>query len=265
MSRIAHNRERWVTVLAGGDSRRRRAVRGTRTLLQQTLDQARLAVRPARCVVSLDRDHLKRRAQLEGYGDVRLSIQPTDAGTGAATLVAAARIARECPEATIAVMPGDLRQDDVPLIDHLREAASWVERHPTGIVVLGVPMRRGEVGGGWLLPRARPDACKGPLPASLFEAPHPVLAAALRQGGAWASTRVAVFSAPTLLALAAALAPQWWQALVEHPWADEQSLADAYATLPALDLSRDLLCRAWGHVYMLPVAEPAKPGRRVLR
>ena len=261
--------ERWVTVLAGGDGVRLgervareyddgrpkqfAALGGGPTLVERTLNRARLATRPSRCLVCLGRQHLPWRDQLSGIPDDQLSVEPRSRGTGVAALVAAARISRVSPDATVVLLPSDHHvTDDLAFMGHVCEAVAWVERHPEQIVVLGVPARSADTGYGWLVPRGHMCLSR-PSPATLLEKPGATTARVLLETEALWSTMVVVYSVRSLLALVAALAPSWWWAAVGKPWRDEAELEAAFETLGPVDFSADLLARAGDHIDVLPV------------
>jgi len=163
----------WAIVLAGGEGRRLRPLvrrlcgderpkqyvklLGSRSLLRQTLDRTGLAIPAERTLVVTMSRHAGYVAE-EFAGSDRpalpaLMVQPCDRGTAAAILYAANWIGWQDPTATAAIFPSD---HFVPaaarFMAHVAEVASWVDRHPDRVVLLGAPPTMPETQYGWIEP-----------------------------------------------------------------------------------------------------------------
>lgn len=160
----------WAIVLAGGQGTRLRALTrhlygedrpkqfavlaGSRSMLRQTLDRVRLQISLERTLLVSLRDQSKYlEAEFAGSPTPRMLMQPQDRGTAPAILLAAHRIHRWDPEATVAVFPSDhFILDEKTFMDHVVDVASAVGGQPRRIVLLGAQPTGPETEYGWIEP-----------------------------------------------------------------------------------------------------------------
>lgn len=270
----------WAIVLAGGEGvRLRPLVRqvcgherpkqyvrllGRRTLLQQTLDRAALAMSPSRTLIVTVRQHARyMAADLAARPEPpHVLPQPEDRGTGAAVLLAAHWTSWRDPSALVAVFPSDhFVQDEELFMAHVAEVSDFVAAHPERLVVLGARPTEPEVEYGWV----EPGDWIAEIPhGSLYqvtrfrEKPSEEAAVACFTGGCLWNTFVMVGRADTVVRMGSAL-PEVQDRIKhlasfagteEEAWA----LSQAYALMPRTSFSRALLepCPPFLAVSQLP-------------
>jgi len=257
----------WAVVLAGGEGTRLRPlVRhvcgderpkqfsplfGARTLLGQTLDRVGLQIPPERTVVVTLQAHA--RYVERDLGEKRhphVLSQPENRGTAAGILLAAQWIATRELSARLVCFPSDhLVLEAAAFMEHVVDLASFVEREPRRIVLLGAPPSQPETEYGWIEP-GEPigRTSKGPLHAiqRFREKPSKEVAEALvRRGTLW-NTFVFTARATVLLSAGRECAPALYDRLAalrafaggEH---ERWALRQAYALAPTVDFSRSVL------------------------
>jgi len=261
--------ETWAMVLAGGegirlrplteyvsgDSRPKQFARllGHRSLLRQTLERTALGISWARTVVVAHHRHAKYLAEeLAGRAEPHVLLQPDDRGTGAAVLLGARWITSRQPDAILAVFPSDHFVRNAPaFMHHILAIADHVRRHAGPLVLLGARPTDPQSQYGWIELGALLGRVGGePLNrvAGFVEKPSPEAArVACARGDLW-STFVLVGSAQALVGLGWQAAPVVSERLGEIRWTatpdeDVPAIASAYARIPRLDFSRDILER----------------------
>ena len=257
----------WAVVLAGGEGTRLRPLvrhlcgderpkqfsplLGARTLLRQTLDRVGLLIPLERTVVVTLQAHARYlERELGEQPRVRVLSQPESRGTAAGILLAAQWIETRDPGATLVCFPSDhLVLEEAAFMEHVRELASFVERRPHRIVLLGAPPSQPETEYGWIEP-GEPVGWTGQGPVHAIrqfrEKPSKETAEALlRRGSLW-NTFVFAARAAVLLSAGRECAPALYDRLAalrafaggEHErWAVRQ----AYALAPTVDFSRSIL------------------------
>lgn len=129
------------------------ALRGRRTLLQETVDRLRPLVGARHVWIVTGRAHAAAvRRQVPGLGAERVVVEPQGRNTAAAIALAALRVERRTPDAVLIVAPSDhVVADPAALRRALDVACRVAERHDT-LVTLGIPPAHPETGFGYVLP-----------------------------------------------------------------------------------------------------------------
>lgn len=262
----------WALVLAGGDGTRLApicrarygydrpkqfcALVGPDSLLEQTIGRVADAVPSERVVVSTTRKWAAEAAEcLHSLSDVRVTLQPRNAGTTAGLLASLLDIVAADPDAVVLVLPSDHHySNDAGLLRPAWLAERLVSRHPGEVVLLGAPMRTVEPGLGWLVTRPTADGEAWERVEHFVEKPGPERAQALLDAGALANTMVMVARASELCRRIAKRAPHTWQGLT-RAWGDPEAMEAAYASLPPSDVSRDLLAPDPEQLRALPLMD----------
>ena len=257
----------WGVVLAGGGGVRLRAlaqricgddrpkqyvpVLGDRTLLRQTLDRVRLGIPASRTVVVTLRAHSRYfTGQWAGPEAPRLLIQPADRGTAAGVLLPLHWIARQDPDATVAVFPSDhFVSEPAMFMAHIAQVAAWVVQNPERLVLLGARATGPEVEYGWIEP-GRPLSSTADQQICevrrFWEKPSEQQALACLEAGCLWNTFVLVGKAATFLRAGREAVPAVDERLVcarrflgtdEEAWA----LHQAYMVMPKANFSSEVL------------------------
>ncbi|HUF49118.1 MAG TPA: sugar phosphate nucleotidyltransferase [Vicinamibacterales bacterium] len=260
----------WTIVLAAGHGRRLAEVtgglpkqfwcaRGQTTLLENTLERLAPLTAPERTVVVVDKSHEPYVRPL-GLGAEHVLFQPRDRGTAAGVLLSILPILDADPDAVIVMSPADHGVGQVGLFrSGIAKAVSRVARRGSGIVLAAAEPSAVDGSFGWIQP-GRPS--RNPAfraVAAFVEKPGPARARALLQRGAVWNTMVLVAPVQSLCQLIANRQPELYAALSEAwrhtEWPRAESLARAYARLPAIDFSQDVVTGTEGlEVFTWPVS-----------
>ena len=246
-------RLRPLTEYVSGDSRPKQFARllGHRSLLRQTLERTALGIPWAGTVVVAHHRHAAYLAEeFAGRAEPHVLLQPDDRGTGAAVLLAARWITSRQPDAIVAVFPSDhFIRGAAAFMHHVLAMADHVRRHAGPLVLLGALPTDPQSQYGWIQLGAL-LGCVGGEPlnrvAGFTEKPSPEAARiACARGDLW-STFVLVGSAQALVGLGWQAAPLISERLAEIRWTaaldeDAPAIASAYARIPRLDFSREIL------------------------
>lgn len=257
----------WSVVLAGGEGIRLRplverihadgrpkqyaVLVGSRSLLGQTLDRAVLVAPPERTVVITTRSHSPFfSAELHGPEAPAVVVQPRDRGTGAGVLLPVLWIARQDPQALVAVFPSDhFVGDDRAFARHVSDLAAVALRHPERIHLLGAQPEAPETGYGWIEPGDEIDRSpEGGLRrvVRFWEKPTAETArACMERGGLW-NTFVMVARASALIEAARTALPKLSERLARvapliGSESDAAILDAAYSRVAHANFSGDIL------------------------
>src|SRR6266566_4605047 len=150
------------------------ALRGGRSLLQETVARVSPPIRRERVLVVTARPHARAVArQLPRRGRSALLVEPEGRNTAAAIALAALHVARRAPEAVLAVLPADHVIDDLPAFRRDLRLALEIAERSAALVTIGVAPTHAETGYGYVRLGA-------PLPGATRSAgaPSPSTAAA---------------------------------------------------------------------------------------
>lgn len=257
----------WAVVLAGGeglrlrplvrqvlgDDRPKQYVRllGARTLLRQTLDRIGLAIPETRTLVVTVRHHAGYIAE-EFAATPRPTIlaQPVDRGTAAGVLYPAHWIAWRNPEAIVAIFPSDhFLLGEASFMAHVAEVATWVEKNPERLVLLGAQPTSPEVEYGWIEPgESLGDLSSGPVREvrQFWEKPAVSRARACMTAGHLWNTSIIVGKVATLVQTGSQALPELSERLARiEPFAgtpeEPEAVRQAYELMPKANFSRAVL------------------------
>ncbi len=245
----------WALLLAAGDGTRLSEVTrgndgvpvpkqfcsfgGDASLLGLARDRARRVVADARIVTVVAERH-ERWWRRELTGGRNVVVQPENRGTAVGLLLPLLAIAERDPDARVWVLPSDhwVRDEDTPA-RCAREALARVHAEPDRIVLMGIEPDDADSQYGWVLPvEARDDRDFRPV-ASFVEKPPVHEARRLRERGAVWNSFLIVARARALVRLYERRLPGLLATMRRALAARE--LAPAYASLPVLDFSKDVL------------------------
>jgi mannose-1-phosphate guanylyltransferase len=232
---------------------------GGRTLLAATLARARRVAAPGATWVVCGGEHAGAVRSATRLPARRVLVEPVRRNTAMAVGLAAACIAREEPDAVLAVLPADHRIPDQRAFAAAIRRAAAAALGAGVLVTLGVRPTRPETGYGWL--RVGPPA--GPAWPGLHrvrrfvEKPDAARARRfLRAGGYLWNAGIFVFTARALLREVEACAPELARALAPLRAARGPSaarlLARCYRGAPSLPIDVAVMERS-RRVWTLPV------------
>jgi len=255
----------WGVVLSGGEGVRLKAlarricgderpkqyvaVFGNRTLLRQTLDRVALRIRPSQTAVVTLQSHCRFFGeQWAGPEPPRVLIQPTDRGTAAGILFPIHWVARQDPDAIVAVFPSDhFVSEPATFMALVGRIAVWVQEHPARLVLLGAHPTSPEVEYGWV-ELGRPLNSRDDRPIwevrRFWEKPSEERARLCLQAGCLWNTLVLVGTATMFLRAAREAVPEVCERLAQAVpvfETDAEAWAQAYALIPRADFSRAIL------------------------
>jgi mannose-1-phosphate guanylyltransferase len=253
-------RHLWAVLLAGGDGMRLRELTmrivgdnrpkqfcpivNGKSLLSQTrsrLDPLFSADRQV-FVVSCAHERFYRE-ELANAEDSIVIAQPLNRGTAVGIIIALLQVMQSDPDAIVGLFPCDhYYSDDELFRSMVGSAAAGAEQFPDSLVIVGAQAEYAETEYGWIEPgrvvslaHAR-TLCRV---TRFWEKPELHHARALLRDGCLWNTFVTVGSAATFFELLCSEVPEVVLS-VTHALANN-NLAVAYAQLPSVDFSRDVL------------------------
>ncbi len=255
----------WGVVLSGGEGVRLKAlarricgderpkqyvpVFGDHTLLRQTLDRVALRIRPSQTAVVTLRSHSRFFVEhWAGLEPPRVLTQPTDRGTAAGILFPIHWVARQDPDAIVAVFPSDhFVSEPATFMALVGRIAAWVHEHPARLVLLGAHPTSPEVEYGWI-ELGRPLDSRDDRPVwevrRFWEKPSEERARQCLEAGCLWNTLVLVGTATMFLRAAREAVPEVCERLARAaPFfeTNAEAWAQAYALIPRADFSRAIL------------------------
>ncbi len=258
-----------------------------RSLLELTLFRTRYFAPIKNTRVIINQSHLQlARNQLKALPESSIFVQPQNRDTGPGMIFALMQIARNSPDATVAVFPTDHFVDnDKAFVAHVLRAACLVHQLPLKTVILGITPDHPETGYGYIMPGPRLHTTLAPWRVSQVKAfnekPSTAMARAfISEGGLW-NTFVMVFQLNRMLGLLRDMAPNDSQRLFEiqdctveapaiyraiRPWNfSSQILARIPEELVLLEASdirwsdwgtRESIERTYRHMNLVPAWRP---------
>lgn len=272
---------RWAVVLAGGDGRRLRRlsralagddrpkqfcrVFGGRTLLGDTLARLSATVAPRATLVVVQRAHAPYYTpELRDLASWQIVEQPANRGTGAAVALALSRIAALDSDATVGFFPADHHFANEPAFERAVGRAYTAARHTDRVVLVGAEPTGPETDYGWiepgapLLPLCRPPSHDMVRTVRAFsEKPGPEDARRLYADGSLWNTFIVIGTRAAFDRLLGGTVPEAWARFARlreavPPGQAEAVVTAIYDTLPAFDLSRDVLQRVPDALAVVP-------------
>ena len=274
----------WAAILAGGDGTRlqpftealfgeRRPKQFCRLLSQHTLlgsTRLRLVrnVAPQRTLAVVTRHHAPYyQEELSAMTPSLLVEQPSNRGTAVAIVYALSRIARTDQSAIVGFFPSDHHYENEGLLQRaVAGAYALASCDPTRIVLLGAKADRPETEYGWIAlgdPLGMAHVTRGHLlhaVAGFHEKPDLATATELHGRGALWNTFVMVGHLTAFVDLLARSAPLMrstfeWLRRAAHVDAERLEAETLYATLPAIDFSREVLSEHPNRLSVLTLAD----------
>lgn len=282
---------RWGIILAGGEGKRMGPLVqnwlgenrpkqyctfvGSRSMLQHTVDRARMLLPNNRLVTIIGQGHERfLDASLSHELPGRVIEQPKDLGTALGILLPTAYILANDPEAVIVTFPSDhfVYPEEIFCL-HVDRALELIEIYRERIILLAAIPNRPETDYGWIGPK---PVRQGAHPACLShglmrvmnfrEKPDVNEANSLYLQGSMWNTMVMAFRAKTLWALARKHLPEtmyWFDAFLRvlydvrkgwlEPECEEVALEQMYEGVASVDFSRDILQHAADQTMVLPM------------
>jgi mannose-1-phosphate guanylyltransferase len=228
---------------------------GDQSFLQKTLDRIAPVVPSDRTVVVVAEDQAEMAArQIAGYAGIEIVNQPKNRGTGAGVLLPLAHVLARDPDAGVVVLPCDHYFEREDIFQKAVGRAMFAARAaPERVVLLGAAAEAPATDLGWIVcGRAHGPRAAGIRRVDRFEEkPDGDTAQELLREGALWNTLVIAASGRALWALAEQHVPAICPPLLSYrsligKCDATAHLRDIYSTLPATDLSRDILQRAQG-------------------
>ena len=228
---------------------------GDRSFLQKTLDRIGPLIPSERTVVVVAEDQAEIAAgQIGDYPGIEIVHQPSNRGTGAGVLLPLAHVLAREPDPVVVVLPSDHHfEREARFHEAVLRAMLAADSVPEGVVLVGAGAETPSTDLGWIVCGAArgPRAARARKVESFMEKPDGDTARALlRQGALW-NTLVIAARGRALWSLAERHVPAICPSLLSYrsligDRGAKLHLREAYSTLPATDLSRDILQRAEG-------------------
>lgn len=208
--------------------------------------------------------------RLARWPEVTTVPAPRHRGSLPRIVLALLRIQARDPLATVLIMPaswgdgGVMGPDEGDLVSTLYRGSRWVVAHPDEIVLYGWSPADPPERSSWIHPRhVEGDAFAAV--DSLGVGLSPLEARRQQREGALAVTGIMAAPAVALSRLAFSYRPDWWTALAQGQH-DRHALKQAFHSLPASDLCRDVLVHSTRTLRVGPLHPgPDRIGSRLHR
>lgn len=266
-------RNQWAVILAGGEGRRLESftsrvhgdtrpkqfsvVVGNRTLLGLTVNRTEESVPAERTVVLLTQHHsVYYKNELPNLAGCHLLVQPHSRGTAPAIWWSIVEIAKQDPDAVVAILPSDhFYANEESFLDSLDMA--YREAEITGqVVLLGAPATDPETSYGWIELAGDNWGTNVSSPIARFwEKPSQAVAELLLRKGCLWNTFVTVGTVAAFRKLVKAAAPQLCRAFDSPSCVGARGIADTYEHLQPIDFSRDVLVPRHADLRAMPLGD----------
>ena len=263
-------RHLWAVLLAGGDGVRLRdltvriagddrpkqfcPIVGEGSLLRQTRARLDPLFSSDRQVFVVSSAHEKYYSEeLADAKDSAVIAQPANRGTAVGIIVALVQVMLADPDAIVGFFPCDHHySDDESFRSVVRLAASCAEQFPQSLVIVGAEAEYAETEYGWIEPGlavSRTQTTPLCRVKRFWEKPALPAAQALLQSGCLWNTFVTIGSAATFLELLCTEVPDVVLSITSA--LADKDLTAAYARLPSVDFSRDILAHQASKLLVL--------------
>lgn len=263
----------WVIALAAGDGRRVSAwttdadggtvpkqywpLHEGETMLRWALRRASDVVPPERIVVVVAEGHRRFwEPELRHLSAENVVVQPRDRGTAAGVLLPFLRIFQHRdPQARLLLLPCDhYVADEATLRGAVATAAQKLGRGRDGVVLLGMQPHGFDPEYGWILPAPGPENAVRRV-SGFVEKPDAETARELIALGALVNSFIVLAEARALLGLYEEALPEPLRCFLACLGRGTGGVAELYDSIPAADLSRDVLERAASLLRVLAVPD----------
>lgn len=233
-------------------------------MFQHTVDRALTVTEPEHIVAVVGRDHRDHMTgQLLNRGQARVIYQPANRDTAAGIFLPLTYVAAQDPDATVVILPSDhFAYPEERLVQGIREATMAARGTGERLVLLGVSPDRLELDYGWIERGQAAMSLNGvtayPV-RSFLEKPDRAKARAAWEAGALWNTLVFAARVETLWALGQRCMPSLMSLFdrlrhVIGTSEEAQVLEAIYRTMPAKNISYDLLQCATEHLAVIEVS-----------
>jgi len=270
----------WGIILAGGAGKRLLeftkqlygyprpkqycAITGPRSMLEHTLDRARLLISPNRLLTVITQSHQRYVKELNhNQLDETFIVQPICRGTGSGLLLPLLKIHHLDSKSVVAVFPSDhFVLEDRRFMQYVEQAVDFVGSYPEFIVLIGVKPHRPEVEYGWIEPGKETIAYRGEIfyPVHRFwEKPSLEMAEVFRSNGCLWNTFVLIGQTSTFLKHIQKHMSDVFSTftLIREAFGtsrEEEVIKTVYLSIPSVDFTRSVLERVSEHLYVLEVS-----------
>lgn len=267
----------WGIILAGGSGKRLLGftkqlygyprpkqycvITGARSMLEHTLDRARLLISPDRLLTVILQSHKKYIEEINhDQPSEAFVIQPECRDTGPGLLLPVLKIHHMDPKSVVAVFPSDhFILENRKFMKSVERATDFVETYPEFIVLIGVKPHRSEVEYGWIEPGKKIIAYRRDIffPVQRFlEKPSHEMAAGLRSKGCIWNTFVLVGQTSTFLKHIQKHMPEVYAAFESireafGTFREDEAIKKAYQSITSVNFSRSVLEHVSKHLCVL--------------
>jgi mannose-1-phosphate guanylyltransferase len=273
-----HSARQRAIILAGGEETRLklliRRIRGqdvpkqfypifgNASMLERTRSRIGLAIPPEQTLIVVTKAHERFYAPLLAEVPSSLiAVQPQSRGTAAAILYALLRSLVVAPAASVAIFPSDhYVVDDAAFMRHVDLAFDGVRARPDLLVLLGITPHRPEVDCGWIEMGERIAEYFQLFQIKRFwQKPSPELATRLWRSGCLWNSSVTVGRISTVLDLFMRAVPEVYRSFASirseiGAASEPNALERAYANMPIVNLSEEVLAHWTEQLAVLPVS-----------
>ncbi|MFH0734674.1 MAG: hypothetical protein V1773_06445 [bacterium] len=125
---------------------------GNQSLLWHTTKRTYKLIQPEKVITVINKKHVKFYHEEFGHQPPeRILIQHLERGTSSEILFPLLKIYNRHPESVAAFFPADsFIEEEDRFMEHVNEAAAYVESHPDVILMLGIKSNRTEAGNNWI-------------------------------------------------------------------------------------------------------------------